>query len=161
MSIEHIPADLVLTNKSGAAAKSFIRRGDTVSFMYEGERRTILVLKNDDNKHLEGVAKERQGDYRSYLWNKISDTKYMKPFVKAVPVTTVKFELEANKNTMVADKSVNLIFNNSNGDKLSIDVYPDGSSNAYLNGVAHPTHYVMFSDKPEKFAKLILDFTAE
>ena len=127
MSLEHLPADLKLTDKVGRSMTTLVP-GDTVTFMYEGERRTVLVLDNTDGRHLKGVAKERQGDYRNYLWSKISGHKYAKPFVKAVPVTTVHFEMlpePANKLVFEKGKVYDFAFYNKAGEILKVYLHGD------------------------------------
>jgi hypothetical protein len=161
MAVEMIPGDLKLRNLVGRQASiANLERGDTVTFMYEGELRTVLVLENEDGVHVKGVAKERQGDFRNYLRRKISGLKYAKPFVKAVPVTTVHFELLPEvRPVMACDNNVSLTFTRKNGDVLRFTIYRDGSANIYLNDKAfHP--YAINNYEPQLFAKLVSEFLA-
>ena len=44
MSLSHLPADLVIANKFGQPLiRSYVKRGDTVTFTYENEQRTVLA----------------------------------------------------------------------------------------------------------------------
>lgn len=136
MSVEMIPSDLVIRDRVGLPLNwHSVVRGDTVSFTYENEERTVLVMENQDGVHLKGVAKERGADFRNYLRRKILNLRYAKPFVKAVPVTTVKFELlpQPTPAILPSQEVHDVDFVNRKGDKLKVRFYRDGSVNCYKN----------------------------
>lgn len=124
MSLEHLTGDIKIVDKVGLSVLSLVK-GDTVSFMYEGELRTVLVLENTDKRHLKGIAKERQGDYRNYLWAKISKLKYAKPFVKAVTAYELLPPEPVNKLVCEKGKVYDFAFLNKNGDILKVYLHGD------------------------------------
>ena len=130
MSVDLIPSDMVIrTNHPGWTAFSGeLERGDTVTFNYEGLKRNLLVFEND-GKHLKGIDKVRGGDFRCFLISKISNLQFAKPFVKGVPVTTVKFEMlpdHVNKLVCEKGKIYDFAFYNKAGEILK--VYNHGDS---------------------------------
>lgn len=163
MAVDKIPADIKLHNRAGLRmVRSNIERGDTVTFIYENERRTVLVLENDGT-HLKGIAKERGGDFRNYLFSKIISIQYAKPFVKAVPVTTVKLEMIPDDKPHIVASTVNrnIEFKNRKGDTLSLIVYHDGSSNVYRNGNTVRPFSKFLNDQPFDMFVCISNFLSE
>ena len=134
MAIDLIPADIKIYDRVGQhMIRSNIERGDTVTFNYDGEKRVLLVLENDGT-HLKGIDKVRGGDFRNFLFRKIFSIQYAKPFVKAVPVTTVKFEMLPSKPYIVkATGTREIEFANRNDERIVLRVYSDGSVGLYKN----------------------------
>lgn len=159
MAVDLIPADIKLHDRVGRVAiRSSVERGDTVTFTYDGERRTVLVLENT-GMHLKGVAKERECDYRQYTMTKIVGIQYAKPFVKQN--IAVSYEvLPDNFPQIVAGRGVHSIeFKNRKGTTITLEVYNDGSSNLYLAG---RKHYKSFAhDKPFDLFVAISNFLSE
>lgn len=124
MSLQHLPTDLKITDKVGRPVTTLVA-GDTVTFVYEGERRTVLVLDNSDGQHLKGIAKERQGDYRNYLWWKIIGHKYAKPFVKQNVAVTYEIVPQENKLIRSRNAAEDFSFINKNGESFRVYVHGD------------------------------------
>lgn len=134
MSLEHLPADLQIHDRVGRAmVRHAIERGDTVSFNYYGERRHVLVLEND-GIHLKGIDKIRHGDYRNFLFRKITNIQYATPFVKQN--VAVSYEMLPEMKPCIARASGprDIEFQNRQGVSLLLRVYHDGSTNVYKNG---------------------------
>lgn len=88
--------------------------GETIQFHYtagsEDGVRTVLVQKvNVDSEGIEGITKEREGSYRSYLdKNRVDDVEVVSPFVEANKVAPApaanksRVRFDAARQTLLA-----------------------------------------------------------
>lgn len=159
MGLEHLPADLIIHDRVGKPMiRSNIERGDTVTFVYTGERRVVLVLEND-GRHLKGIDKLRNGDYRNFLLSKIGSVQYAKPFVKQnVAVTYEMLPDLTNTVKAIQDRhNLSFIFTNKKGEECRVYGYNDGRL-----GLNCPNPKVCESDvTPELFVDTLTKFLAE
>lgn len=86
------PGVVLKTNRVGSQLEYLedAKVGETIQFHYtagsEDGVRTVLVQKvNVDSEGIEGMTKERDGSYRSYLdKNRVDDVEVVSPFVEAL-----------------------------------------------------------------------------
>ena len=161
MSLSHLPADLVIANKFGQPLiRSYVKRGDTVTFTYENEQRTVLVLETDSS-HLKGIAKERGGDYRNYLFRKITNMKYAVPFVKQNVAVTYEMAPEVKPCIVPAYGPRDIVFKNRQNQTLTLRVYHDGSANLYRNQNVTSPQQSFNSTDPFNLLVAISNFLSE